>query len=127
LSSEGDEEASRFVEALQKRDFHDWEKELLLVADQVERGFGTRYLRVPSVDSHDAYGDMEDFVETVENKRLQERLWDAIRGRGAFRRFKGCPHESSSRERALVPIQHAQMRQRVLDWLKAEGIQPTGE
>ncbi len=31
---------------------------------------------------------MKEFIQTVEDKRLQKRLWDFPRGRGAFRRFK---------------------------------------
>jgi hypothetical protein len=32
---------------------------------------------------------MEAFIATVRSKRLQDRLWRAISGRGAFRYFKG--------------------------------------
>jgi hypothetical protein len=59
LSPEGDEEDSRFVEALEKRALHDWQKEALAVGDQVERGFGTRYIRVPTIESHEAYNDVD--------------------------------------------------------------------
>jgi hypothetical protein len=40
---------------------------------------------------------LEDFIFTVPSRRLQDRLDQAIRGQGAFRRFKdvlaGCPDE----------------------------------
>jgi uncharacterized membrane protein YkvA (DUF1232 family) len=38
-------------------------------------------------DSRAAYRDMVDFIVTVADERLADRLHDAIRGRGAFRRF----------------------------------------
>jgi hypothetical protein len=51
-------------------------------------------------------------------------LWEAIRGRGAFGRFKDVlsthPHERESWFR----FKDEQMRRRVLDWLQEEGIQP---
>jgi len=62
--------------------------ELLYEADAVEEGFGVRFIRLPDADSREGYEDMEAFIETVANPRLQERLWAAIRGRGAFGRFK---------------------------------------
>lgn len=34
------------------------------------------------------YGMMEDFIETIENIRLQNRLYISLNGSGAFRRFK---------------------------------------
>ncbi|MCC7165698.1 MAG: hypothetical protein IT331_24585 [Anaerolineae bacterium] len=127
LRCEGDKDASRFVQSLEKYDLPDSDKDALLLADQVERGYGTRYHRVPTIDSHKAYGDMEEFIDTVEDERLQLRLWDALRERGAFRRFKDVlldhPHE---RER-WFRFKDEQMRRRVLEWLEEEGIQPAGQ
>ena len=34
------------------------------------------------------YGMMEDFVETIEDDRLQNQLYISLNGSGAFRRFK---------------------------------------
>jgi hypothetical protein len=73
---------------LQQSDLPDWQKEALLEADQVEAGYGTRYIAVPAADSGEGYRDMEDFIATMKDERLQDRLWQAIAGRGAFRRFK---------------------------------------
>jgi Uncharacterised protein family (UPF0158) len=123
LSHEGDEEATRFMEALQKRDLHDWQKEALAVADQVERGFGTRCIRVPAIELHEAYGDMEDFINTVRSERLQERLWHAIRGRGAFRRFKDVLSGYQRERERWFRFKDDQMRRRVIEWLEGEGIQ----
>src|SRR5437868_12995382 len=45
-------------------------------------------LCVEPVESREAYGDMEDFVALVGDRRAREVLARAIAGRGAFRRFK---------------------------------------
>lgn len=127
LSREGDEETSRFVQSLEKRDLHSSEKDALLLADQVERGFDTRYIRVPTIDSHAAYGDMEEFIDTVKDESLQARLWDAIRGRGAFRRFKDVLLDHPREREGWFRFKDEQMRRRVLEWLEAEGIQPVGQ
>jgi hypothetical protein len=70
---------------------------------------------------------MRDFVATVTDPRLEERLGDALRGKGAFRRFKdvllGYPQE---RERWFA-FKHLRLRERARAWLAEEGIAPTEE
>jgi Uncharacterised protein family (UPF0158) len=127
LSCEGDEEFSRFVEALRKRNFQDWQKEALLKADRVEAGFGTRYIRIPFIESHKSYGDMEEFILSLEDQRLRERLQDAIHGPGAFRRFKDVLLDCPRHRERWFQFRDAQMRTRVLDWLEEEGIQPIAQ
>jgi len=73
------------AEVLQERDLPQWTKDALLEADQVELGYGERYISVPKAESHQGYRDMERFILTVRDERLQDRLWRAISGRGAFR------------------------------------------
>ncbi|MFO1172533.1 MAG: UPF0158 family protein [Hyphomicrobiaceae bacterium] len=46
------------------------------------------FVQLPAQQSYDGYRLMEDFCGTVEDARIRERLEDAIRGKGAFRRFK---------------------------------------
>lgn len=67
---------------------------------------------------------MEDFIASVADGRLPERLWQAIRGRGAFRRFEDVlAHHPHERE-AWFAFRDSRLRQRVLDWLELEGIEP---
>jgi hypothetical protein len=47
-----------------------------------------RYLGIPTESSREGYRDMEASTETVEDENLKEKLWIALDGRGAFRRFK---------------------------------------
>jgi hypothetical protein len=108
----------------EKPDLPDWLQEEVERAAAVESGFGTRYISVPADESNEAYRDMEDFVETVEDRRLQLRLSDAIRGRGAFRRFKDVLLGSPRERDAWFAFQNARVRRRVLDWLDSEGIDP---
>ena len=85
------DEQSEFVDwesALEKEHVPDWQRELLINADRVEAGFGDRFISIPTEGSHEGYRDMEAFIATVHNRRLQERLERAISGRGAFRYFK---------------------------------------
>jgi len=46
-------------------------REKLTEIDEAEPG---RYLQVPRVESRDGYDDMQDFIDTVNDKHLQELL-----------------------------------------------------
>lgn len=115
MESEGDGPGPAFKDLLPQRDRHDWMKDALREADQFEAGFGTRYSEVPRAESRDGYRDMEEFINTVQNERLQARLRDAIRGRGAFRRFKDVILDYPvERERGFA-LRDARARQRILE------------
>ncbi|MGH2592379.1 MAG: UPF0158 family protein [Anaerolineae bacterium] len=116
IHGEGEAEQVAFDDALQRRDPQE--------ADQVEASFGTRYVEAPRAESHEGYRDMEDFIAPLRDERLQDRLWDAIRGRGAFRRFKDeLAYHPYERER-WFEFKDDRVRKRVLNWLESEGIEP---
>jgi hypothetical protein len=94
------------------------------LADLVEAGFGTRYIRVPEADSREAYRDMEAYIETVADARLRARLWDLIRSRRPFRRFKAVLATRERQQERWCDFRDARLRQRILEWLAAEGIEP---
>jgi Uncharacterised protein family (UPF0158) len=122
-SQEGGEPID-FATALEQCNVPDGEKDLLRVADQIEAGYGTRYAPVPEADTHQDFRDMEDFIVTVRNERLQDRLWRAISGRGAFRYFKDVLADHPRERECWFKFKDARVRQRVLDWLDAQGIEP---
>jgi len=84
-----------------------------------------RWLRFHSLGSRPGFRDMEEFRETVADERLATRLDRALRGRGAFRRFKD--------ELADVPGELARFRRssddrrrgRARQWLAGSGLRPT--
>ncbi len=108
--------------ALAGTNMPEWEQDAVLEAYEVEMGYGERYLAIPGVDSRVAYGDMEDFIATVRDVVLRERLQDAIRGRGAFRRFKTLLHERSREEQRWFAFREERTQQRLREWLQAKGI-----
>lgn len=120
---EGADAERAFAAALAARNLQDWEAEEVQQADAVESGFGTRYVKVPPVETRDAYRDMEDFIDTMTNERLRDRLADAIRGRGAFRRFKNVLGYYPAEEQRWFAFRDARMRERILAWLDEERIE----
>ncbi|MCI0394910.1 MAG: UPF0158 family protein [Chloroflexi bacterium] len=119
------EETFDLAAVLREQNYPDWQQHVMLEADQVEAGLGVTFIAVPHADSREGYEDMEEFIATVQNPRLENELWLAIRGRGAFRRFKdvlaGYPKE---RERWFA-FKSDRLTARIVDWLAAEGIEST--
>ena len=108
---------------LQQEGGHDWQKEMILEADRVEQGYGTRYIRVEH-DSRDDYRTMERFVGTVEDDDLREHMWDAIQGRGAFRYFKDLLYRHPELREEWFAFKNARLQQRVAGWLETYDIEP---
>jgi hypothetical protein len=80
-----------------------------------------RWLHVTGEGSRPGYSDMRKFIDTLSDPRLAERLNDAIRGRGAFRRFKdvlsGFPDEFTE----WHTFADERQRGRARAWLAGEG------
>jgi hypothetical protein len=100
---DGDEETSERLEAI----------------DQAEPG---RYLQVPRAESRTAYEDMQDFIDTVSDKHLQELLDVGIQGKGAFRRFKDVLARDPAEQQRWFAFQTERLDTRVREWLADEGI-----
>jgi Uncharacterised protein family (UPF0158) len=124
LNDAGDQEFKHLAAMLNQSRLPDWQKEAVLEAHRVEEGFGERYRELPLVETHDAYEDMEDFIETLKDESLQERLWQAIRGRGAFRYFKDVLADYPQARERWFKFKDECVHQRVLEWLADEGIEP---
>jgi hypothetical protein len=122
-----DEEGNRVValeEYLAGRDDPDWQEERLLDADRVEQGYGTRYIPIEKDDPYADYKDMERFIPTVDDPELRERLWRAIRGRGAFRYFKDVLWEHPDVREEWFAFKDARSQRRLERWLAARDIEP---
>ena len=80
-----------------------------------------RWLAVHGEGSREGYRDMELFIASVEDAGRAERLAVAIKGRGAFRRFKdelACWPGELERWHALS---EERQRGRARSWLAASG------
>lgn len=88
----------------------------------IEEGLGKRYLEAPRMLSQEAYEDMVDFMNTVEDNHLKELLEIAISGRGAFRRFKDVLLRYPGERKRWFEFKESRLRERTAEWLMAEGI-----
>jgi Uncharacterised protein family (UPF0158) len=113
-----------------------WQREFIEQARRVMRAFGElpgqeddgeinleRFVEIPKRESRDGYEDMVDFAETVTNPHLRDLLAVALRGKGAFRRFKdvllGYPAE---RER-WFELESRRERERIEAWAREQDVE----
>ncbi|MEH7306070.1 UPF0158 family protein [Neobacillus drentensis] len=65
----------------------EWERENRIIAMDVVENF-ENYIELPTKYEVNEYEIMENYCLTVSDQRKQESLLRAIKGKGAFRRFK---------------------------------------
>jgi hypothetical protein len=89
----------------------------------VEEGFGERYITIPNAESYEGYQDMEDFIETVKEVKLREKLCNAINRKGAFRRFKDVLNSYPKDRERWFRFKDEKVMERVNEWLEDEEIE----
>ncbi|MFP4589333.1 MAG: UPF0158 family protein [Candidatus Bipolaricaulota bacterium] len=77
-------QAARIEECLEE--FTEWEKDTVKVARAIL--WTDQYLQLPGQYDTNEWEIMRDFCETIEDRETRDELQSAIRGEGAFRRFK---------------------------------------
>ena len=58
------------------------------LSEAIEAGWGTRYIAIEPVSSLEGWDVMRDFIETIRDERIANRLYRAIESKSPFRRFK---------------------------------------
>lgn len=68
-------------------DFWDWDEEEKEIAELIDMEWD-RFIRLPGQYEIHEYRMMEEFIDELDDQKMQAELYHAIQGRGAFRRFK---------------------------------------
>jgi len=82
-----------------------------------------KYLPIPGSQSHESYEVMEQFIETVNNTTLQEKLINALNARRPFRRFKDVLMDYASEEKGWFKFEENNITQRILNWLEENNLE----
>ena len=78
-------------------------------------------LRIEPLESWEGFRIMEDFVDTVNNRNDQNKLWSALRQRHPFSAFKNMLHYTNQRE-AWFAYKNERMKTIVERWMKENGV-----
>ena len=75
------------------QDYPDWQHDNIKTARIIINSENDSLLELPTKFDIDEYSIMDKFSMRIDDKDMYEQLYCAIRGKGAFRRFKDCVHE----------------------------------
>jgi predicted nucleotidyltransferase len=78
--------------------------------------------RIDPLPSSEGYGDMEDFIARLSDRRAADLLDRAIAGRGAFRRFKDTLFEFPDLRAAWFRFRDTRMQRRAIEFLVDERL-----
>jgi len=109
-------------------EFDDQQDELGDVEERADaderRAGGERWLHFDSLGSRPGYGDMVEFLATVDDEALAGRLERALGGRGAFRRFKDSLAEAPDQLERFFRFGDDRRRGRARRWMAESGLRP---
>lgn len=89
--------------------------------DEIEESLG-EYIVLPGQYEVDEYSMMEEFIDNLPEGRKQDELYDAIRGRGAFRRFKDEVYELGL-EQKWYKYRDKAYEKLAIEWCEENGIE----
>ena len=100
--------------------FPEWQRSNIRIAQEIRLG-KKGYLALPSQFDLDEYHLMEEFCLSRSDAQLSDTLYAAIKGRGAFRRFKDTVHREGVSEE-WYGYRDAAVRKFALGWCAEQGI-----
>lgn len=101
-------------------DSWNWDEEDKEMAELMDMEWD-RFIRLPEKYEIHEYRIMEDFIDELNDQKLQMELYRAIQGRGAFRRFKDKIRYSGI-EQQWYDYQNNAYREFALRWCKENNI-----
>ena len=120
LFSVNEEEASILEQVNEEDEFiPEWQRETLpKVREVLESG---DYVALPDQFEIHEYSIMERFCLSLSDEGLQDELLHAIRGSGAFRRFKDAIHRKDIQD-DWYRFRDQALKRIAIDFLESEGI-----
>lgn len=76
----------------EKDNYPEWQQEVIRQAEQIIVNEGDKFVELPAKFEIHEYQIMEQFCLSISDPKISDELYYAIKGRGAFRRFKDQIH-----------------------------------
>ena len=102
--------------------FPDWQKENIEKAKEILEDEDEIYLDFTLRDEYHEYEIIEEFIGTISEEEIREALYEAIQGRGAFRRFKDGIIEHGV-EKEWYEYKDKKIKELVTEWCKEHDIE----
>ena len=106
-------------------DFPEWQRPSIKIAQEILQG-EKGYVALPSEFDIHEYNIMEEFCLSRENKEVSDALYAAIKGHGAFGRFKDAIHRLDIAE-DWYKYRDEAFKQIARDWCEENDIEFTDD
>lgn len=103
----------------------EYDEEEQELADRIEEGWGIRFFGLPSKFDIHEYGIMEEFIWSLPEGKVQDTLERAVRGKGAFRRFKDTLYRFDM-EQQWYDFQAEKYQEIAMEWCEENGFGYSG-
>jgi hypothetical protein len=103
-------------------DLPEWQQEEYATARLIAEDGGKRFVALPDEWRIDEYDMMERYCRRVENDAAADELWRAIKGSGAFRRFKDTVHRLGLAEQ-WYRFKDEQYAELARTWCEENGVE----
>ncbi len=86
------------------------------------RGDPQRYIAIDAIPSRIQYQWLDEFIKSLGDDPVRERMEAAINGKGAFRRFKDILLALPDERRRWFEYRDQRMQMRIVEWVREQGI-----
>ena len=114
-------DAAEAGEPLTPQELPAWQREEIEIAQAIANDESDRFIAPPSPFDFHEYSEMERFIGTVTDAAHAEQLWRALKGRGAFGRFKHAAERLGLLE-AWFEYRETAMKEFVIAWAEAHEV-----
>ncbi|HUU15979.1 MAG TPA: UPF0158 family protein [Sedimentisphaerales bacterium] len=102
-------------------DFPDWQHDLVRIAKEIVDETGD-YIDLPTKFDIDEYSIMEKFCLSLNDSEMSDDLYSAIKGSGAFGRFKNAIHEYDIAD-DWYKYHNDALKEIAIEWCQEKGIE----
>lgn len=102
--------------------FPEWQRENIEKAINIIEDEDGVYVDFTLRNNFNEYEIMEDFIVSLKDQDIREELYDAIQGRGAFRRFKDRIIEFGV-DKQWYKYKENKIKELVIEWCKDHNIE----
>ncbi len=118
-----DEEVVRAVEDGTEEELLDWQLDEVEVVKEFLSNQDD-YIVIPKVESRESYRWMQEFIETLKDDSLADKLADSINRSRPFRRFKDTLIDHGSENEAWFEFYSRKVKEEASLWLRSRSIIP---
>lgn len=106
----------------EREDLPDWDTKMIPVAREIVLSASPSYVRVPEAFGNPEHKWMLEFAAGVKSFRLKQKLFLALRGRGACQRFKDLLKEAPDEAKRWSDYHQQRWEEKIQGWLESHGI-----